>query len=53
MKTNESLFEKATKKGGFHKLGKDEAALLAELSQLAENYEDNIIKFMPIQPKTL
>lgn len=53
MTTIESLLEKATTKGGFHKLGKDEATLLAKLSQLAENYEDKILKLMPIQPKTL
>ena len=53
MKTVESLLNKATKAGGFHKLSTDEAAMLANLSKLAEAYEDNILKLMPIKPKTL
>lgn len=53
MRTIESLLNKATKAGGFHKLSTDEAAMLADLSKLAETYEDNVLKLMPIKPKTL
>lgn len=53
MKTIEGLLDKATRAGGFHKLAKDEAAMLGELSKLAEAYEDNILELMPIRPKTL
>jgi HTH-type transcriptional regulator/antitoxin HigA len=53
MKTIESLLNKATKAGGFHKLSTDEAAMLADFSKLAETYEDNVLKLMPIKPKTL
>jgi antitoxin component HigA of HigAB toxin-antitoxin module len=53
MKTIESLLEKATSKGGFHNLEKDESTMLSKLSQLAENYEDNVLVLMPLQPKTL
>ena len=53
MKTVESLLNKATKAGGFHKLSTDETAMLASLSKLAEAYEDNVLKLMPIKPKTL
>jgi len=50
MKTVESLLEKAITKGGFHELEKDETKMLSELSHLAENYEDNVLKLMPIKP---
>jgi HTH-type transcriptional regulator / antitoxin HigA len=53
MKTIEALLEKATKKGGFHLLEKTDAQLLANLSKLAEAYEDNEKMLMPIQPKNL
>ena len=53
MKTIETLLDKATRKGGFHMLNKDESALLAKMSSLAEKYEDNSMQLMPIKPKTL
>jgi HTH-type transcriptional regulator / antitoxin HigA len=53
MKTIDALLDKATKSGGFHKLAKEEAAMLNTLSRLAENYEDNVLELMPIRPKTL
>lgn len=53
MKTIESLLDKATQAGGFHMLPADEATMLAKLSKLAEAYEDNTLKLMPIVPKTL
>lgn len=53
MKTIESLLNKATKAGGFHKLPAEEATMLDNLSKLAEAYEDNTLKLMPIVPKTL
>ena len=53
MKTIESLLNKATEAGGFHKLPAEEATMLGNLSKLAEAYEDNTLKLMPIMPKTL
>ena len=53
MKTIESLLEKATAIGGFHELAKEEAMMLSTLSELAEAYEDNTLKLMPIKPNTL
>ena len=53
MKTIEGLLEKATRIGGFHKLEKTQADMLAELSKIAEAYEDNVLELMPIRPKTL
>lgn len=53
MKTVEGLLEKATRIGGFHKLDKNESAMLENLSKLAEEYEDNMLKLMPIKPKSL
>jgi antitoxin component HigA of HigAB toxin-antitoxin module len=53
MKTIESLLTTASKKGGFHKLSKEQSAMLANLSRQAEDYEDNEMKLMPIKPKTL
>lgn len=53
MKTIEGLLDKATKKGGFHLLEKNDATLLANLSKLAEAYEDNEKALMPIEPKNL
>ena len=53
MKTIESLLNKATEAGGFHKLPAEEATMLDNLSKLAEAYEDNTLKLIPIVPKTL
>lgn len=53
MKTIEGLLEKATKIGGFHKLNRAEAKMLADLSKIAETYEDNVLELMPIRPKSL
>lgn len=53
MKTVESLLNKATEAGGFHKLPAEEATMLANLSKFAEAYEDKTLKLMPIMPKTL
>lgn len=53
MKTIESLLNKSTEAGGFHKLPAEEATMLDSLSNLAEAYEDNILKLMPIAPKAL
>lgn len=53
MRTVESLLTKATEAGGFHKLQAEEATMLANLSKLAQAYEDNVLKLMPIVPKTL
>ncbi len=53
MKTIEGLLDKATKIGGLHKLDKTEAAMLADLSKIAETYEDSVLQLMPIRPKTL
>lgn len=51
MKTIESLLNKATLSGGFHKLPA-EATMLDSLSKLAEAYEDNTLKLLPIVPNT-
>lgn len=53
MKTIETLLGKATDMGGFHMLPKGESALLARLSNLAEGYEDNTMRLMPVKPKTV
>src|SRR5687768_1774974 len=53
MKTIERLLDIATKKGGFHKLSKQEATILEHLSKLAEAFEDNGLQLMPIKPKTI
>jgi antitoxin component HigA of HigAB toxin-antitoxin module len=53
VKTIESLLNTASKKGGFHKLSKDQSTMLANLSKQAEDFEDNEMKLMPIKPKTL
>ena len=44
----ESFIQKATKGGGFHTLSKKEADELNSLSLLAEHYEDNVLKLMPL-----
>lgn len=53
MRTVEGLLETATKKGGFHKLNKTESSMLERLSKMAEDYEDNTLKIMPLKPKNL
>ena len=53
MKTIDTLLGKATDLGGFHMLPKEESAMLAKLSNLAEAYEDNTLQLMPIKPRTL
>lgn len=53
MKTIETLLEKATKLGGFHTLPKEESDMLAKFSKLAESYEDNTMRLMPVKPKTI
>jgi antitoxin component HigA of HigAB toxin-antitoxin module len=53
MKTIESLLEKATAKGGFHELSKGESEMLAQLSKIAESYEDETLDLMPIRPNSL
>ena len=53
MEKIEGFLQKATKLGGFDKLPQEDAASLATLSQLAEQYEDSI-PLMPIrQPSSL
>jgi HTH-type transcriptional regulator/antitoxin HigA len=47
-KTIEEMLEKATKIGGFHKLEKAEVEMLTDLSKVAEAYEDDVLKLMPI-----
>lgn len=44
----ESFIEKATNGGGFHSLSKKEADELESLSLLAEQYEDKVLKLMPL-----
>lgn len=51
--TIEGLLDKATKLGGFHKLENREAEMLAKLSRLVEDYEDNVLRLMPIRPNSL
>jgi HTH-type transcriptional regulator / antitoxin HigA len=51
IKTVESLLNKATEAGGFDKLPAEEATMLVILSKLAEAYEDNSLKLMPIMQK--
>lgn len=48
MKKIEGYLQKSTKLGGFEYLSKDEAKTLADLSLLAERYEDSI-PLMPIK----
>jgi HTH-type transcriptional regulator/antitoxin HigA len=53
MKQIEALLQKSTQMGGFDKLPKEDADILASLSLLAEQFEDNI-PLMPIKtPSTL
>ena len=53
MKTIEALLSKATRMGGFHKLGKEDSAMLTNFSRLTEVYEDAELQLMPIRPRTL
>ena len=53
MQTIEALLEKATKIGGFHKLDRQEATMLSNLSKTAELYEDTVLGLMPLKPRTL
>ncbi|MCZ2223739.1 MAG: helix-turn-helix domain-containing protein [Chitinophagales bacterium] len=48
----EGFIKKANEKGGFKNLSKKENDELKKLSLLAEEYEDNILKIMPL-PVTL
>ncbi len=48
MELIETFLKKATEQGGFHTLNKKDADELQRLSLLAEEYEDNILKVMPI-----
>ena len=44
----ETLLQKATKQGGLQTLNKKDTDELKLLSLLAEDYEDNILKIMPL-----
>lgn len=44
----EGFIQKATLGGGFQSLSKDESKELESLSLLAEQYEDNVLKLMPL-----
>jgi len=44
----EKFIEKATEKGGFSFLSAPEQEELGHLSALAEQYEDNVLKIMPL-----
>ena len=44
----ESFIQKATIGGGFHSLSKNETNELENLSLLAEQYEDKVLKLMPL-----
>ncbi len=44
----ETFIKKATDGGGFHSLSKIEADELSHISLLAEQYEDNVLKLMPL-----
>jgi len=44
----EKFIVKATDKGGFNFLSEEEREELGHLSTLAEQYEDNILKIMPL-----
>lgn len=48
MEMIESYLSKATKGGGFKSLSKKETAELKKLSLLAEQYEDEVLKIMPL-----
>ena len=44
----EVLISKATNGGGFHSLSQKETKELKQLSELAERYEDDVLKIMPL-----
>ena len=44
----ETYIKKATDGGGFHSLSKPEADELSQISLLAEQYEDGVLKIMPL-----
>ena len=44
----ETCIQKATDGGGFHSLKKKDAEELQKLTVLAESYEDNVLKIMPL-----
>ena len=44
----ETFIKKATKGGGFHSLSQTDADELSRISLLAEQYEDNVSKVMPL-----
>ena len=48
MELIETYIEKATRGSGFHTLKKKEAEELETLTRLAEKYEDNALKIMPL-----
>lgn len=50
MKLIEDYLQKATNLGGFHALNQAETEELKKLSLLAEDYEDNVLKIMPLKP---
>jgi len=43
-----TIFKKATEGGGFHSLKKKESEGLQKLTALGVDYEDNILKIMPL-----
>lgn len=47
----EKIIEKATKSGGFSFLSTSEQEELSQLSLLAEQFEDNVLKIMPLPDK--
>jgi len=49
----EKYIEKAAEQGGFHALQKAETKELERLSLLAEQYEDNVLKIMPLPVATI
>lgn len=49
----EQFLSKATKTGGFHTLTKIESQELKKLSELAEEYEDSVLKIMPLPEPTI
>ena len=44
----ESYIKKATDAGGFNSLTESESSELSRISALAEQYEDNVLKLMPL-----
>lgn len=48
MELIETFLKKATEQGGFHTLKKKDADELARISLLAEDYENNVLKVMPL-----